>query len=383
MIVRFKNKIQYEIRLCHGRNLIFFVLIIFSSCAKKEKSIDDLTIQWKDDRAVAVTIQVTQLQNFSGDSVQQMIEVRLHQSDTIGNPIFGTVHHDDDLVNFEPLIPFTPGLTYSVFYRNAVVGEIQIPLPDQENASTVMAVYPTQDTVPENLLKFYIRFSKPMREGESLQYVHVLKNGKDTMNVFLDLDPELWSTNSTQLTLWLDPGRIKRDLIPNKSLGIPLEQGNHYTLVISKSWLDKQGLNLKQDFTQTFFVASRDSLSPEVSQWRVKAPSEGSVGPLEIYFNEPLDYGLLEEVIQLLDGNRTSLNGTWIIGEEEKKIQFVPNDPWIAGHYTLQVESIMEDLSGNNLNRPFDRDIVTTKLKEPKPFYELTFQVKPSIKASR
>ena len=40
---------------------------------------------------------------------------------------------------------------------------------------------------------------------------------------FLDLQPELWNAEGTVLTLWLDPGRIKRDLIPNKELGIPLK----------------------------------------------------------------------------------------------------------------------------------------------------------------
>jgi len=383
MIVHFNRKNNIVIRLCHVRNLIFFVLIALSSCSNNEKSTEGVSLQWQSDRAVSLTIPISLLQDFSSDSVQQLLEVRIHQSDTIGNPIFGTPHVERDAIQFEPLIPFTRGLTYSVFYRNTSIGKIEVPLADQANASSVLAVYPTQDTVPENLLKLYSNFSKPMREGESLQHVHVLKNGKDTMNVFLVLQPELWSPNSTLLTLWLDPGRIKRDLIPNKTLGIPIEKGNHYTLIISKNWLDKQGLNLQKDFTHSFFVTSRDSISPEPSNWIVKAPNENSIEPLEIDFNESLDYGLLEEVFQVLDEKGTSVRGVWVIGKEENTIQFVPEVSWTVGNYMVRVESILEDISGNNLNRPFDRDMINTKLKEPKPFYELRLQVKPMIKSTR
>ena len=35
-------------------------------------------------------------------------------------------------------------------------------------------------------------------------------------SIFLELENELWNPEHTQLTLWLDPGRIKRDLIPNQ-----------------------------------------------------------------------------------------------------------------------------------------------------------------------
>ena len=65
-----------------------------------------------------------------------------------------------------------------------------------------------------------------MQEGQALENITVIKNGKDTIpSIFLDLQPELWNKERTILTLWLDPGRIKRDLQPNKKLGLPLELG--------------------------------------------------------------------------------------------------------------------------------------------------------------
>ena len=60
-------------------------------------------------------------------------------------------------------------------------------------------------------------FSQPMQEGVSAEHICLVKGEKDTLkNVFLDLQPELWNHDRTMLTLWLDPGRIKRDLQPNR-----------------------------------------------------------------------------------------------------------------------------------------------------------------------
>src|SRR6478736_8761322 len=98
MIVHFNRKNNIVIRLCHVRNLIFFVLIALSSCSNNEKSTEGVSLQWQSDRAVSLTIPISLLQDFSSDSVQQLLEVRIHQSDTIGNPIFGTPHVERDAV---------------------------------------------------------------------------------------------------------------------------------------------------------------------------------------------------------------------------------------------------------------------------------------------
>ena len=129
-------------------------------------------------------------------------------------------------VIFKPMIAFTRGLKYKVYVRNELIDEIaDTDLLIQSTAPEVVAVYPALDTLPENLLKFYIRFSKPMQEGDELQHIHLIKDGRDTMSsVFLDL--ELWNNERTMLTLWLDPGRIKRELQPNKLLGPPLNKGS-------------------------------------------------------------------------------------------------------------------------------------------------------------
>ena len=382
MNVHCKINRKLQIRLCHARNLIFFVPLIFLACTGRNES-TDISVQWRDDRAISLRIPKILLKDLVEDSLEQQVQVVVDLSSVVTTGMLGRYHMDGNDLLFEPLIPLTRGLTYNVVFKGNTIGVTTIPLADRANASALLSVYPTQDTVPENMLKFYINFSKPMREGKSLEHVHLLKNGTDTVQVFLDLQPELWSNDSRMITLWLDPGRIKRDLIPNRTEGIPIEKDNHYTLIISGDWKDKQGLNLGKDFATSFFVASRDSLSPDVMEWHIITPHENSFEAVNIIFNESLDYGLLPDVMQILDEKRTSLRGTWMLSKEEKGIQFMPELPWKSGTYTLQVEGILEDISGNNLNRPFDRDTYTTTLKEPKAFHEVQFTISSNVSKNR
>ena len=217
-----------------------------------------------------------------------------------------------------------------------------------------------------------------MREGQSHQYVSLLKNGTDTLpGVFLDLQPELWNADRTLLTLWLDPGRIKRDLQPNKRLGAPLRTGTRYQLVVSSAWPDAQGAVLGTLASKTFVAVRRDSLSPDVAKWSIHPPQSGSLEPVAIDFGEALDYSLLTETLHVKNPLGAVVPGSWQVEDNEKRVRFKPEKPWQSGGYELRVEGRLEDLAGNNLNRPFDRDI-SRKGDSPttRPFHSLPFVVR-------
>lgn len=222
----------------------------------------------------------------------------------------------------------------------------------------------------------YLKFSRPMREGQSLNCIVVLRNGKDTIpDVFLDLQPELWNYDRSVLTLWLDPGRIKRDLQPNQKLGMPLEEASSYRLVISTRWMDTRGASLPQDYHKDFFVIQRDSLSPNLAQWKILAPKAGTRKPVIVYFHESLDYIVLEEAIRITDTEGNLVSGSVILSDEESVYQFIPSGVWSKGTYLLQSEARLEDLAGNNLNRPFDRDLVGKQVSLQQEVFIEKFQV--------
>ena len=337
-------------RFCILWSLVFY--FSFTGCIEKRDT-DLVSIQWEGDKAVAIMVPQKFLSSVSMDSVNELLHVHLAKSD---QRIIGDYFFEKDKVTFKPIIAFTRGLKYKVYVRNDLIDEIAIPADNSPVAPEVVAIYPALDTLPENLLKFYISFSRPMQEGDVLQRIHLIKGGRDTMSsVFLDL--ELWNNERTMLTLWLDPGRIKRDLQPNQLLGPPLTKGSHYQLIINKDWQDTEGILLKQNFTKKFFTGAHDSLSPHVEMWTIDAPQPKTKGHLMISFHESLDHVLAENTISIAGANGNEVKGKFRVNDYGTIVYFLPDIEWKPGIYTLQIESRLEDLAGNNLDRLFDTDL--------------------------
>jgi hypothetical protein len=216
-----------------------------------------------------------------------------------------------------------------------------------------------------------------MQEGQALQHIVLIKGENDTLrNVFLDLQPELWSNDRTILTLWLDPGRIKRDLQPNLEMGPPLQEGARYRLSILQDWPGAEGISLRTAFHKNFITTKRDEQSPEIDSWIIHSPASGSTDKLEIDFTESLDYVLIGKAIFIVDAQGREVKGT--IGEKENETGFffTPAIPWKTGTYTIECESRMEDLAGNNMNRLFDKDLTKKEGHEQKEIFKKDFQIR-------
>ena len=347
----------YKIGLCRSSYLILFFIFLACCTNQKQTSSAEVTILWKDGHAMAIAIPRSYVEKINQDSIAQLVSVRL-VSPAETAAILGEITFNTNGIEFVPAIPFTRGLRYEVLVKNDRVAEIEIPEPDPAEAPVLLAVFPSQDTLPLNLLKIYVQFSKPMAEGQSQKHTVLLKSNGDTARaVFLDLQQELWNADQTLLTLWLDPGRIKRDLQPNKLLGNPLQEGEIYTLWISDQWKDLYGAAMQSGYSKHFIVTSRDSLSPVPVSWTISTPKPGTVNALEINFKEPLDYSLLNAALQVRNAKNMSITGSIQTRDEERIWQFTPKEPWTEGRYVLQIETRLEDLAGNNINRPFDRDL--------------------------
>ena len=303
------------------------------------------------------------------------VHVQLFNSKKPTN-LLGSLKKAGNAVVFRPLIAFTPGLTYTVWQGKKQIGQISVLANKRQTPPQLVAIYPGMDTLPENLLKVYFRFSKPMRVGQSLQHIKLLNSKGDTLlNTFLDLQPELWDTTATVLTLWLDPGRIKRDLAPNLRMGNPLKQGEQYRLLISGKFQDAQGIPLAKDHQKQFTVGKRDEIAPDIGTWLLNFVKAGTSGKLIINTVEPLDHFLLQESVSVLNSEGDIVNGRIHFSVNDANWQFTPAQPWKAGNYTLAVNARLEDLAGNNLNRLFDRDI-TKNAKRNEVVYKRMFTVK-------
>ena len=354
--------------------VVTFLIFILSCSGHKEGS-TTLDIVWENERATGVIVPAVYLKEVPTDSINTSLRIYLSTSES-RTAILGDYQNADDGVVFRPLIPFTSGLTYEVSVAGTTIGKIKIPVPQRTDLPALTAIYPSQDTLPENTLKFYLRFSHPMREGQALKHITLLKNGTDTVSgTFLDLQPELWNKDYTLLTLWLDPGRIKRDLQPNKMLGVPLERATSYTLVVGSDWADIRGAVIAENFRKDFFVAARDSIRPDVKQWTLKKPKQNTNDPLVIQFNEPLDCILLNEAVRIITEDGKSVDGKIELKNEETVLEFKPESPWAKGSYVVESEERLEDLAGNNLNRLFDRDITKETDNSTQKIFTRKFEI--------
>lgn len=368
-----KNRQPNSVRLRARRSLTFFVFGLLLACQPSEES--GLAIRWNGQRATGISIPKRLVPSVGADSLAQVLAVRLAGQETA---LLGNYRLAGNDILFEPLVPLTRGLRYTVWLKSKRLGELAIPTLAPGDRPTLLSIHPSQDSLPQNLLKIYLRFSRPMREGQSQRHVALLKNGTDTLRgVFLDLQPELWNADRTLLTLWLDPGRIKRELQPNQRLGAPLQSGAQHHVVVSSAWPDEQGASLEKSTKKTFLAVERDSLSPLPARWTIYPPASGGRQPLTVTFGEALDFSLLTETLHVIGKDGKPVLGIWHLGEEEKRSEFKPNDVWKAGKYRLRIEGRLEDLAGNNLNRPFDRDVTRpNRNATAQPFVELFFEVR-------
>jgi hypothetical protein len=230
----------------------------------------------------------------------------------------------------------------------------------------VSRLYPSAAELPENLLKFYVHFSAPMSRGGVYRHIRLLDEaGREVELPFLELDEELWNPAMTRLTLFIDPGRIKRGVRPLVEIGPALEEGKRYTLVIDPALIDAAGRELGQPFRKLFSVAPPLREAPDPAKWKVTSPPAATRSPLTIDFPHPMDHALAERLIRVVNATGQALPGETSLANDERRWTFTPTDPWPAGRYEIVVQPTVEDLAGNNVGKLFEVDLQQTQEGRP------------------
>jgi hypothetical protein len=289
-----------------------------------------------------------------------------------GRPaVLGTYAIDNGILRFTPRFPFDPGQRYDVrldvarlpssnraasasWRGHPLETSIELPAPATRRTTRVIAVFPSAAEVPENQLRLYISFSAPMGLGGGSSYIRLLdETGRTVDDPFLPLDLELWNEDRTRYTMLFDPGRVKRGILPNEEMGRSMVAGRRYALVVDPDWRDGAGQPLVAGFRHEFHVGASEERAIDPAAWRIEAPRAGTQDPLVVSFPRSLDYGLLHRALTV------SLRGTQLAGEVrldagETGWRFIPHGRWQAGDYRLLVSSILEDVAGNRIGRPFE-----------------------------
>jgi hypothetical protein len=316
------------------------------------------------------TLTALQSTNWPATNWPHLLAVYVEQPGAQPVPMLGEHQVQAGWLRFVPAFPLEPGLRYRAVFdagrlpgtSSAAAGKVtsvlQVPVRPERATTTVTQVYPSADVVPENLLKFYVHFSAPMSRGNIYEHIRLLNEVNQPVELpFLELAEELWSPDMMRLTLFIDPGRIKREVKPLEEVGPALVNGRRFTLLISGSWKDANGSRMKQAFAKRFTVGPPDRDPPDPRRWAYQAPPIRTREPLAVDFAEPMDSALALRMLHVVDASGRPVPGQPFLAERERLWKFLPLHAWKAGRYTLVVESIIEDLAGNNIGRPFEVEI--------------------------
>jgi hypothetical protein len=339
---------------------------ILSAAVAPKSAAADFSVRWLTNSVVA-----TGISSGSETDWSKIFSIYADQGNILTDmnlpSMAGSYAYEKGALTFKPRFPFTPGVKYRAVLRvgeKTISSTQEIPKPVIKSTTSVAAIYPLAEELPENLLKFYLQFSAPMSGGHIYDHIHLQDSeGKDVQLPFLEIDEELWDPTMTRLTLFLDPGRIKRGVRPLEEIGPALQTGKTYTLRIAREWNDAIDAPLKSDFEKTFKVIAADREPPNPLRWKITPPKSKSREPLTVMFDEPLDHAIAQRVLRIEDAKGAHVTGTVKLDAVDRTFSFTPNDRWSAGVHKLIVPTIIEDLAGNNIGKPFDLDTA----EDPRP----------------
>jgi hypothetical protein len=364
--------------------LIFFSLHFSSAQEVPRLELDDGKLWLKDiDQEILYTFS-----RYYHDQQdwQSVFPVMTKQSD--GITMQGRYDVYPTSISFTPRFPFAPGVAYvATFFTEGLAknyNEVYLPeirtgtltlefsIPAKKNSPPILTtIYPSSDVLPENLLKFHLSFSTPMKTGEVYQRVKLIDSrNKEVEKAFLIVDQELWDTEMKVVTLLLDPGRIKRGLRANLELSAPLKTGETYTLMVEAGWKSAGGIPLEHTVRKKFTCAPADRVSPQMANWELIAP-KNTHDLLMLRSSETMDKILLSDGIRVTDDRGNKIEGTITVLSNESGIAFRPNQKWTHVTYLVNINPSLEDLAGNNFNRAFDKDLSDSTaqlIAEPKSF---------------
>jgi hypothetical protein len=312
--------------------------------------------------AVRGLAKLDDLRSLAEEQLKQLLVVRVHSNaaDKTLPSLLGDYTVTDSELQFVSRFPLSTSVEYRVELAARLTGDEAAELvfaPVGKPLSpppTVAAVYPSAEVLPENLLKFYIHFSAPMSRGEAYKRIHLMHQGVEVQDPFLELGEELWDVEQTRFTLFIHPGRIKHGVKPREDSGLPMTEGKEYSLEIDQAWLGAERQALSAKHVKKFRVVAADEDQPNPTNWKIGTPPANTRTPVTLTFNEPLDHAMLNRVLQVRDPAGEVIAGKVSVTEHETLWSFEPTVAWKRSEYAIEVATNLEDLTGNSIARPFE-----------------------------
>ena len=272
--------------------------------------------------------------------------------------VLGKLVREDREVRFEPRFPWVAGLEYTACLevgggRAPRTLRFALPAAEPAGAPRVAALLPDVEVIPANQLRFYVRFSEPMRPRDLAGKVRLLDGeGRPLVEPFVEIPHGLWDRDRRRLTLIVHPGRLKQGVGPRQALGPVFVPGASVTLEVAATLLSAAGVELEGPVSRSYRVGEPDRELPDPSGWRLEAPAS-TAGAVVLTFDEPMDGELVRSAVVVLRGDEP-VAGEASVSPDGRVWAFAPATPWERTRYRIEVQRTVEDLAGNTVDRPFD-----------------------------
>ena len=315
-----------------------------------------------------------------GDPLQPVLRVEVGRGDDTLPPIAGRHALTEDGLRFTPLFPFVAGLAFRATFDPRPLGAdkpeegltitfagLAAPLAE---APVVERIYPSADELPENLLRFYVRFSQPMQRGRvGTEFALLGQDGRPLYDALYRAPVELWDREMRCLTILLDPGRLKRMVGPHRALGPPLRAGEFYALSIGAGMIGASGRSLPRTVLKRFRATAPMRTPLSATPWQLVPPRVASRERLLVRFGRTMDWALLQQAITVTTIDGRSVAGCVDACLLEKEAVFTPAEPWSPAPHILRASPQLEDVCGNDFADAFDKSLEPgTPMKTAVPF---------------
>jgi hypothetical protein len=307
-----------------------------------------------------------------GRRVDSVLRVKVAEAEDGNDEDLPDISGDHEIlgdgVRFVPHLPFESGVPFRAILDLGALGhpglaeirtlEFSFRRETRAAETEVKQVFPSDNVLPENLLRLYVLFSNPMQRGRAADNVAILgPDGSPAPDVLYRAPVELWDSNMICLTILLDPGRLKRGVGPNRMLGPPLSAGQRYMLAVGPGMIDMHGRPLREGFAKSFSVSEAVREPVAIEEWTIRPPEMGGRQPLELVFPRKLDWAQLWRGITVISESGQPTSGRIDIDLGETRWRFTPDAPWQEGAHSIRVSPGLEDICGNTPYAPFDRPI--------------------------
>lgn len=287
--------------------------------------------------------------------------LQVFASEAPGAPaMLGAYGREAGMITFTPRFSPAPAVRLRAEFRPRDGAPVTawfggVPAPERAPSTRVVSVTPGAEVWPENVLRFYVTFSAPMRLGVAWDHIRMLDGaGRPMGGMFVEIDQELWDPQGRRLTVLFDPGRIKRGLVDHINEGPPLVVGETCTLEIDPLWRDAAGALLAEPWRKSIIVGAPLRAGLDPADWRLTPPAEPD-GPVTIDFPHPLDAALALRAFSVWRGDEP-VPCVAELGRGETRLLLTPAASWTPGRYAVRADPVLEDIAGNRIGRPFDID---------------------------